>query len=345
MISCAMVSALISVNGAVAALLPVVVVMAVRLGRSPSKLLMPLVFGAHAGSMLALTGTPVNVLVHDASLDAGAGGFGYFEFALVGLPLVAGVVVIAVLFGERLLPERDSRLLPPDLSRHARTLVEQFRLTGGVYRLKVREGSPLVGTPRRALDFSDRADVAMMRRESESDPDIIAAGDVLLLQGEGDAIAALAGELRLSPQKKLEPDAVEASLFNRDTGLAEVMIPPRSPLIGERVFPGMIAPKGELVVLGVQRQGRDLLEGAELEAGDTLLLQGPWSALGERLAPAEVLVVDSPNSCVGNRSRWAWAPSGCSPCSPRWCCCWRPGSCRPWSRGCWPPVRCCCSGC
>ena len=294
MISCAMVSALISVNGAVAALLPVVVVMAVRLGRSPSKLLMPLVFGAHAGSMLALTGTPVNVLVYEASLDVGAGGFGYFEFALVGLPLVAGVVVIALLFGERLLPERDGRLLPPDLSRHARTLVEQFRLTGGVYRLKVREGSPLVGTPRRALDFSDRADVAMMRRESESDPDIIAAGDVLLLQGEGDAIAALAGELRLSPQEKLEPDAVEASLFNRDTGLAEVMIPPRSPLIGERVFPGMIAPKGELVVLGVQRQGRDLLEGAELEAGDALLLQGPWSALGERLAPAEVLVVDSP---------------------------------------------------
>lgn len=294
MLSCALVSALISVNGAVAALLPVVVVMAARLGRSPSKLLMPLVFGAHAGSMLALTGTPVNVLVHDASLDAGMGGFGYFEFALVGLPLVAGVVVIAVLFGERLLPERDSQLLPPDLSRHARTLVEQFRLTGGVYRLKVREGSPLVGSPRRALDFSDRADVAMMRRESEYHPDVITAGDVLLVQGEGDAIAALAGELRLSPQESLEPEAVEASLFNRDTGLAEVMIPPRSPLIGERVFPGMIAPKGDLVVLGVQRQGRDLREGSEMEAGDTLLLQGAWSALGERLAPAEVLMVDSP---------------------------------------------------
>ena len=42
-------SALISVNGAVAALLPVVVVMAVRLRRPPSRLLMPLVFGAHCG--------------------------------------------------------------------------------------------------------------------------------------------------------------------------------------------------------------------------------------------------------------------------------------------------------
>ncbi len=72
-------SALISVNGAVAALLPVVVVMAVRLGRPPSQLLMPLVFGAHSGSMLALTGTPVNVLILEASQDAGAGGLRVFR--------------------------------------------------------------------------------------------------------------------------------------------------------------------------------------------------------------------------------------------------------------------------
>ena len=62
-------TALISVNGAVAALLPVIVVIGVRLGRSPSQLLMPLVFGAHAGSMLALTGTPVNVIVNEAAVD------------------------------------------------------------------------------------------------------------------------------------------------------------------------------------------------------------------------------------------------------------------------------------
>jgi Na+/H+ antiporter NhaD/arsenite permease-like protein len=66
----AILSALISVNGAVAALLPVVVVLAVRLGRAPGRLLMPLVFGAHCGSMLLLTGTPVNVLISDALTDA-----------------------------------------------------------------------------------------------------------------------------------------------------------------------------------------------------------------------------------------------------------------------------------
>src|ERR1700722_6881898 len=67
----AVLTALISVNGAVAALLPVVVVMAVRLKRAPSQLLMPLVFASHAGSLLALTGTPVNLLVSEAAADAG----------------------------------------------------------------------------------------------------------------------------------------------------------------------------------------------------------------------------------------------------------------------------------
>jgi Na+/H+ antiporter NhaD/arsenite permease-like protein len=67
MLLVAVVTALINVNGAVAALVPVVVVMAVRVGRSPSELLLPLAFGAHAGSMLALTGTPVNVIVSDAA--------------------------------------------------------------------------------------------------------------------------------------------------------------------------------------------------------------------------------------------------------------------------------------
>ena len=88
-----MLTALINVNGAVAALVPVAVVLAVRTGRPPSQLLLPLAFGAHAGSLLALTGTPVNVIVSEAAADAGVGRFGFLEFALVGVPLVAGVIV------------------------------------------------------------------------------------------------------------------------------------------------------------------------------------------------------------------------------------------------------------
>jgi di/tricarboxylate transporter len=210
-------TALISVNGSVAALMPVAAVMALRLRMSPSQLLLPVAFGAHAGSLLALTGSPVNVIVSEAADDAGVGRIGFFEFALVGVPLVGGTIAIIVLVGGRLLPDRPVRTSTRDFSDLARTMVEQYAL--------------------------------------EHDP---------------------------------------AVLVSRRSGLAEVVIPPRSALIGETAFPGMVTDSGELVVMAVQRQGEHLTEETRLAAGDTLLLQGTWGALEYHLDDPEVLVVHDP---------------------------------------------------
>ena len=169
MLLVALLTALISLNGSVAALLPVVVVMAVRLGRPPSQLLMPLVFAGHAGSMLALTGTPVNVLVSEAAMNAGLPGFGYFEFAYVGVPLLLGTIAIVLLFGQRLLPHRSSRTIPPDLSKHARTLVEQYKLDDGLFQLRVRPRSPYVGAPRSAVDLASYPGLQLLAIQSGSE--------------------------------------------------------------------------------------------------------------------------------------------------------------------------------
>jgi di/tricarboxylate transporter len=217
----ALLTALISVNGSVAALLPVVTVTSIRLGRAPSQLLIPLAFGAHAGSLLALTGTPVNILVSNASSDAGTGSFGFFEFALVGIPLVAGSIVIVLLLGERLLPSRSARAISADFSEHARTLAAQYALDEDVAR----------------------------------------------------------------------------TLYTSESGVAEVVVPPRSELIGESVFPGMVTSSGDLLILAVQRKGEDVGPGeTTVAAGDTLLLQGAWRALGRGLEEdPDVLVVDRPH--------------------------------------------------
>ena len=218
MLLVAVLTALISVNGSVAALLPVVAVMAVRLRMSPSQLLMPLAFGAHAGSLVALTGSPVNVIVSEYADDAGVGRFGFFEFALVGVPLLAGTIAIVVFFGERLLPARKPRAITRDFGDLARTLVDQYALA--------------------------------------DDPD---------------------------------------ELVSRRSGMAEVIVPPRSALIGETVFPGMVTESGDLVVLAVQRRGEDLPGETDLAVGDTLLLQGTWGALEYHLDDPDVLVVDQPS--------------------------------------------------
>ncbi len=292
-------AALISVNGAVAALLPVVVVMAIRLGRSPSQLLMPLVFGAHAGSQLMLTGSPVNVLVVEASENAGGGGFGYFEFALVGIPIVIGCVAIVVMFGQKLLPERTSKSLPPDLSRHASTLFEQYRLSGDVHQFRVRAGSPAIGQPRASVALYKQPDLALVTVKNASGQptreDTVREDDILVIRGPADQAAELATDMGLAFREDTPAGGISDTLFNRDSGLAEVLIPPRSPLIGARFFPGMVTESGDLIVLAIQRQGEDVPPGSLLASGDTLLLQGTWSALDTRLEQREVLVVNAPD--------------------------------------------------
>ncbi|ANY77400.1 citrate transporter [Microvirga ossetica] len=301
----AVLTALISVNGAVAALLPVVVVMAVRLKRKSSQLLMPLVFSAHAGSMLALTGTPVNVLVSEAGLEAGVGGFGFFEFALVGIPLLAGTMAIIVLFGERLLPQRNGAKMPADLSRHARTLVEQYGLADGIFQMQVRATSPYVGLSPSGIDLSSFPGVQLVAvQEGESAAPLrrpVEDGDQMLVRGHAEAAASLAARMHLSFREDVASGQGEETLFNRQSGLAEVVIPPRSGLVGQTVFPGMVTESGDLVVLAVQRAGAEAGaanqvsgRGIALRAGDTMLLQGTWKALDVHLSDPDVLVVNSP---------------------------------------------------
>ena len=300
MLAAALLTALISLNGAIAALLPVVVVMAVRLSQPPSQMLMPMVFAAHAGSLLALTGSPVNVLVSEASADAGTGHFGFFEFGIVGVPLLLGTMALLIFFGRYLLPKTSGASMPTDLSKHARTLVEQYRLDSGVFQLRVRAGSPLIGSTIAAFDASAYPALSLMGARSGTTLGPLGdaplrEGDKLLLRGDAETAAQLAIDQHLSFGPDDKEEAVSDALFNRSSGLAEVVIPPRSALVGREVFPGMVTDSGDLLILAVQRRGEEVGPGlTKLEVGDSMLLQGTWAALDKRLADPEVLVVDSP---------------------------------------------------
>ncbi len=145
-------TALIGLNGSVAALLPMTVVIAMRRSFPASRLLMPLAFAGSAGGLLLLTGSPVNVVISQAAEDAGVGRFGFAEFAVVGIPVVIGTVAIVLLFGRSLLPDRTSDTLPPDLSRLARSLVRSYSLDNVVH-LRITAESDLVGAPRSGWDL------------------------------------------------------------------------------------------------------------------------------------------------------------------------------------------------
>ena len=88
---------------------------------------------------------------------------------------------------------------------------------------------------------------------------------------------------------------VERTLLSRDSGVAEVVVPPRSTLAGTDVEPSQVI-DGALIVLAVTRGGEDVGPRAtRLQPGDTLLVEGPWSALDAASRAHDLLVVDSPD--------------------------------------------------
>lgn len=302
MIVAAVFSALVGMNGAVAAMLSVVVAIAVRTGIAPSRLMIPLAFACLTGSKLTLLGTPVNVIAAAQASEAGVGHFGFLEWAIVGLPLVAGTIVATIALGGFLLPERRSQAIPADFSQHAATLVEQYRLEDGLHYFKVRQSSPYVGQTRSDIDLSGYTGLRLVAvldsgKNTPLERPQIQEGDLLLVRGEAEAAGRLAAEMRLALRDDKSPELVADTLVNRGSGLAEVVIPPRSKLIGQTAFPGMTTEDGDLVVLSIQRGGIEMGGGpVTVRAGDHFLLQGTWKALDEYLADPKVLVVDCPGA-------------------------------------------------
>ncbi|MET8317468.1 SLC13 family permease [Rhodococcus erythropolis] len=317
MLLAAALTAVINLNGAVAALLPIVIVIAVRRGIAPSKLLMPLAFAGSAGSLLLLTGSPVNVVISESAEAAGVGAFGFAEFAIVGVPLVVGTIALIALFGHRLLPERTSDLLPPDLSGHAATLTRQYSLDR-ITHLRLKPDSPLVGTPRGGWEAIDHPGITIV---TVTDPDTsspVSTGnhralDLLTVVGDRDIASRFAAEYGLVIEAELADTDVAERLIDRGNGAVEVMISPRSRLVGEPVRAGRVV-DGRIVILAVQRQGEDRGgESTVLRAGDLLLLEGPWDELDAAAARDGFLVVNDPDLVkrqvvpLGKRSAFAIA--------------------------------------
>ncbi len=100
-------SGFLSNTGTAAVLIPVVIGIAAKSGFRRSRLLMPLVFAAAMGGNLSLIGAPGNMIAQSALEPLGL-KFGFFEYAIVGLPiLIAGIIFYATI-GFKLLPNHET---------------------------------------------------------------------------------------------------------------------------------------------------------------------------------------------------------------------------------------------
>jgi di/tricarboxylate transporter len=286
MVGVALLSAVMNNVAAVAVLLPAVIGISRRTGISPSRLLLPLAYGAAMGGTLTLIGTPPNLIVSDVLRQRGLPPVGFFEITVLGLPLLLAGVVFMLTAGRRLLPDRPFR----DKLRRTKLpeeLIDIYHLPEHIHALEVPPDSSLVG---RTLEESAmRQDFGLtvlgVVRASERviEPEAsetIRANDRLLVEGGPRRLERAASRWGLGASPA-SPDEAELLLAG-DTGLVEVTLAPRSSFEGHSLREVDFREKYGVTVLALWRGGQPIereIATELLRMGDVMLVQGSWSRI------------------------------------------------------------------
>jgi di/tricarboxylate transporter len=122
----------------------------------------------------------------------------------------------------------------------------------------------------------------------------VAPGDRLTVVGDLDVAQRYADDNGLTVEAVRSAADVQRTLLTAQSGAAEVVIPPRSVHVGADIQASAVI-DGALIVLAITRNGADMGAGpVRIEPGDTLLVEGPWTALDAAERAQDLLVVDSP---------------------------------------------------
>ena len=271
--SAAAMSSFVNNTACAAFFTPIVMGLSRRMRISASRLLMPMAFAIILASSMTLISTSTNVMVDGLMRQYGLAPMGMFELTPVGLPVLLVGLAYMFLFGRRIVPDRSK----PD------ELTQEFELRPYLTEIVILPGSPLGGKTLaetglgREYDFTvlriTRSDSVHLAPHSDVQ---LKQGDVLLVEGQRDQLIQVKDRvgIGLAEQESLsDPD-----LQTDDLQLAEVILLPRSALIGRRLTGLDMREQYGLQVLAINRHEATLhqkIGHTPLQMGDVLLVQGP----------------------------------------------------------------------
>jgi di/tricarboxylate transporter len=285
--------AFMSSTAVTAIFIPVALRIAQSTGTAPSRLMMPLSFAALISGMTTLVATAPNLVVNSELVhhleqkgQVGATGFHFFSFTPFGVPILI-LGILYMLFARRWLAARNS----PNAGRPRRPSLadwrDEYRLAAREQRVRVTDRSPLAGKTLEELHLRDTSGanlVALERDRKLIQPNAkteLHPGDVLFI----DLFAADADIGALREKYALEALPLTGAYFtdlSQEIGMAEVIVPATSDLVGKTVTGARFRNRYGVSVIGLRRGAvahKPGLQNEELKVGDTLLVIGPWKAV------------------------------------------------------------------
>jgi di/tricarboxylate transporter len=280
-ITVAVLSAFVKNIGALAIMIPIAFQFARRSNTTPSTFLMPMAFASLLGGLMTQIGTSPNIVVSRLRGELTGTPFAMFDFTPVGLALTAAGCLFLILF-YWILPRRE---------RQSASLNEALDIKNYVAEARVVKDSTVVGKPLADLLKISAGDALITsilrsgRLRIAPFPDaVLRVGDILLLEGDHEALDRLVAQakLSLSDNRNLvgEGEAgVEATAI-------EAVIGENSSLIGWSAQRLLLYDRFNVNLLAVSRKGQRLeqrLGTITLRLGDIVVLQGNQHSLPEFL--------------------------------------------------------------
>lgn len=276
-------TAFINNTAVVAVFLPIVEEWCRRQRISVSKLLIPLSYAAILGGMITVIGTSTNVLASGLSEQLGYGRFSLFQFTKLGLVTFSIGLIYLALVAPKLLPNRKHHT--DDI------LTQDYGLKHYISEILIPPGSNLVGKTLDSTGLQHKFDVDVLEIISNEthfhqpleDKKLLACS-VLLVRSSREDLLKIKDEsgIEILPEFIKNKKSLQAELSSEDEGIAEILIPSNSNLIGSTIKEVRFRQRYNVTVLAVHRGQevtRERLSEIRLRFGDVLLLQGPKQSL------------------------------------------------------------------
>ncbi|MCG6912133.1 MAG: SLC13 family permease [Deltaproteobacteria bacterium] len=284
-------SAFINNTPVVVLFIPIVLSLSCELGVSPSRLLMPVSFASILAGTCTLIGTSTNIIISDLSAAGGFGPLGMFELSPLGVPVAVVGMAYLLLAGPRLLPQLHNPVCETGDDEHRRYLAE----------MQVLRQSPIVGEEPDAYfsrNFPGMEVLELIRYSHVYYPDRdnvkIAPDDILLVKGTASDLVAIMHEDFV--ELPLAVGAVSSGADKGDALVVEVIIPPQSSLLGERLLTSRLQRDPDIHILAIKRRklhyDESKVNDVRLRIGDILLVQLPEASLERLRQEVDFIIIE-----------------------------------------------------
>jgi di/tricarboxylate transporter len=315
--------------GAAALFLPVVGRISAKSGLPMSRLLMPMGFTAILGGTVTMVGSSPLILLNDLMLSqnsalpegtAAMEAWSLFSVTPIGLALIAVGITYFVIAGRFVLPANKE-----NKTDSTESTVDYFQNIYGIsydmFEVQVGSESSVIGMTLDDIETTSKVRVIAISLDNGANligPNSVArdttieANSTLAILASKTNLDSFVEGFHLNISDKI--DKFATLLSANEGGMAELVIPPNSSLIGKSARDVWMRKTYGVAMVGLHRDGETMQEGdgirdIELKSGDTIVAQTSWEDL-ERLEDNKDFIIitgDYPKAEKSRPEKIKWA--------------------------------------